>query len=91
LVKKKVDIAVLCYASTTYVDDYPGSIVKDINPSKLVIVHWEDFFREPRADDDVKLVRKTNPKKARQRFDELGKKKDFFVMPKPGTKIQITR
>jgi hypothetical protein len=82
---------VLCYASTMNVKDYPKAIVSDLNPSKLVIVHWEDFFREPRADDDVKLVRKTNPKKARKRFDELGKKKDFFVMPKPGTKIQITK
>lgn len=91
LAKKNVDVAVLCYASTMNVDSYPKSIVRDINPSKLVIVHWEDFFREPRADDDVKLVRKTNPKKARRRFDELGKKKDFFVMPKPGTKIQITK
>ena len=81
----------LCYASTPNVEDYPAAIVKDVNPSKLVIVHWEDFFREPRSDDDVKLVRKTNPTKARQRFDELGKKKDFFMMPKPGTKIQVTK
>ena len=73
------------------VKDYPKAITKDLNPSKLVIVHWEDFFREPRTDDDVKLVRRTNPKKTRKRFDELGKKKDFFMMPKPGTKIQITK
>ncbi|MEI9921523.1 MAG: MBL fold metallo-hydrolase [Bacteroidota bacterium] len=91
LQKKKVDVAVLCYASTPNVTDYPKAIVNDLNPSKLVIVHWEDFFREPKSDDDVKLVRKTNPKIARKRFDELKKKKDFFVMPKPGTKIQITK
>jgi L-ascorbate metabolism protein UlaG (beta-lactamase superfamily) len=88
--KKKVDVAVLCYASTMNVSDYPTAIVKDLDPSKLVIVHWEDFFREPTSDDNYKLVRKTNPKKARKRFDELGKKKDFFVMPRPGTKIQVT-
>jgi L-ascorbate metabolism protein UlaG (beta-lactamase superfamily) len=91
LQKKKVDVAVLCYASTLNVTDYPKAIVNDINPSKLVIVHWEDFFREAKSDDDVKLVRKTNSRRARRRFDELGKKKDFFVMPKPGTKIQITK
>jgi hypothetical protein len=91
LQKKKVDVAVLCYASILNVKDYPKAIVDDLTPSKLVIVHWEDFFKEPRADDDVKLVRKTNPKKARRRFDELKKKKDFFVMPKPGTRIQITK
>lgn len=91
LKKKKVDIAVLPYALATNVKDYPKAIVSDINPSKLVIVHWEDFFREPKSDDDVKLVRKSNPKKIRKLFDQLGKKKDFFVMPKPGTKIQITK
>jgi len=91
LQKKKVDVAVLCYASTMNVKDYPKSIVRDLNPSKLVIVHWEDFFREPSSDDDVMLVRRTNPKKTRKRFDELGMKKDFFMMPKPGTKIQIIK
>jgi hypothetical protein len=89
LKKKKVDVAILCYASTLNVKDYPRAIVKEVDPAKLIIVHWEDFFREPRSDDDVMLVRKTNPRKARKRFDELGKKKDFFMMPKPGTKIQI--
>jgi L-ascorbate metabolism protein UlaG (beta-lactamase superfamily) len=88
--KKKVDVAVICYASTNNVKDYPKAIVKDIDPAKMVIVHWEDFFRDSRTDDDVMLVRKTNPKKARKRFDELGKKKDFFVMPRPGTKVDIT-
>jgi hypothetical protein len=90
LKKKKVDVAVLCYALTLNVKDYPKAIVKDVDPAKLIIVHWEDFFREPTSDDNVKLVRKTNPRKARKRFDELGKKKDFFAMPRPGTKIQIT-
>lgn len=91
LQKKKVDVAVLCYASTTNVNDYPKAIVSELNPSKLVLVHWEDFFREPRSEDDVMMVRKTNPKEARKRFDALGKKKDFFMMPKPGTKIQIVK
>jgi len=91
LQKKKVDVAVLCYSLTPNVEDYPKAIMSDLNPSKMVIVHWEDFFREPKSDDDVRLVRKTNPKKARKRFDKLGRKKDFFVMPKPGTKIQIIK
>jgi L-ascorbate metabolism protein UlaG (beta-lactamase superfamily) len=90
LAKKKVDVAILCYASALNVTDYPKAIVSAVDPAKMIIVHWEDFFRESRTDDDVKLVRKTNPRKARKRFDELGKKKDFFVMPRPGTKIQIT-
>lgn len=90
LAKKKVDVAVLCYASTPNVTDYPSSIARQIDAKKMVIVHWEDFFRDARDEDDVKLVRSTNPKKTRKRFDQLGKKKDFFVMPKPGTRIDIT-
>ena len=89
LKKKKVDVAVLCYASALNVKDYPKAIVRDLDPAKLIVVHWEDFFREQTSDDDVKMVRKTNPRKTRKRFDELGKKKDFFIMPKPGTKVQI--
>lgn len=89
LKKKKVDIAVLCYASTMNVKDYPKAIAREVDPKKMIIVHWEDFFKEPTTDDAVLLVRRTNPRKTRKRFDELGKKKDFFVMPKPGTKIQV--
>jgi hypothetical protein len=87
--KKAVDIALMCYASAPHVKDYPNKWVELMNPKKLVLIHWEDFFRESRTDDDLKLVRATKPHKVRRRIDALGKKRDFFIMPKPGTRIDV--
>lgn len=87
--KRKVDLAIMCYASAPNVGNYPKGWVDWMEPKKLMLVHWEDFFREAKSDDDVKLVRATKPRKVRQRIDALGKKADFFIMPKPGTRVDV--
>jgi len=88
--KKSVDLALMCYASTPNVDNYPNKWIEWMQPKKLVLVHWEDFFREARADDDYKLVRGTKPSRVRERIDQLGKKRDYFIMPLPGTRMDVT-
>jgi hypothetical protein len=87
--KKNVDVAVLCYASALNVDNYPNALISLIKPVKLVFVHWEDFFRTPESFHDQRLVRRTKPKKVREQVDKLGKPNDYFMMPKPGTRIKI--
>lgn len=89
LTKKEVDIAIMCYASTPNVEDYPNRWIEWMNPKKLVLIHWEDFFKRPPTDDQFKLVRSTKPKKVRQRIDRLGKKPEYFVMPRPGTRMDV--
>jgi len=89
LQKKKVDIAILCYASAPNVSEYPNAIIDLLQPQKLMLVHWEDFFRTPDSFDDQRLVRSTSPKKVRSRIDQLGKPVDYFVMPKPGTRVKV--
>ncbi len=89
LKKKKVDLAILCYASALNVNDYPNALLDFIRPQKLILVHWEDFFRTPRSFDDQRLVRRTNPKKMRDQVNKLGKPVDYFLMPKPGTRIKV--
>jgi len=87
--KKGVDLAIVCYASGLNVDDYPKALVDYIAPKKLMFVHWEDFFRTPRSFDDQLLVRRTNPKKMRERVNALRKPNSYFIMPKPGTRIKV--
>lgn len=89
LSRRKVDLAIICYASAMNVSNYPNALVDFIKPSKVMFVHWEDFFRRYRSDNDVKLVRGTNPGKVRKRVDLLGRKKDFFTMPRPGSKVVV--
>jgi hypothetical protein len=89
--QKKVDLAVLCYASSDHVKNYPAFLLDSLKPKKTILVHWEDFFRMPRDPDDVKLVRGTNPKKAKKIFESLASRKikEHFIMPKPGTFIRV--
>ncbi|MFZ1808523.1 MAG: hypothetical protein WAU36_14925 [Cyclobacteriaceae bacterium] len=89
LSKRGVDLALVCYASTPNVDDYPNKLIELIQPDKLMFVHWEDFFRTPKSFYDQRLVRSTNPKKVRRRIDRLGKPNDYFMMPMPGTRIKV--
>lgn len=89
LMNKKVDLAILCYASAPNVDNYPNALIEAIQPKKLMWVHWEDFFRTPKSFDDQRLVRSTKPRKVRERIDRLGKPNSYFIMPKPGTRIKV--
>jgi hypothetical protein len=95
LKKKKVDVALICYASAPLVDDYPGDLLNYITPDKVIFVHWEDFFRTPKSPNDVRLVRGTKPKKVKKRLEAIKltkaqlKARDYYTMPKPGTYIHI--
>jgi hypothetical protein len=89
LKKKGVDIAFMCYASAMNVPDYPNKMIEQMKPEKLVFVHWEDFFKQPPTDGKFRLVRGTKPHRVRDRIDKLGKKTDYFIMPKPGTRLDI--
>jgi hypothetical protein len=87
--KKSVDLAILCYASALNVKNYPGYLLNEIQPTKTILIHWEDFFRKPNYSGKVKMVRGTNPKKVSVRLEEIKSEKDFFVMPMPGTFIKV--
>ncbi len=87
--RKEIDLAILCYASALHVEEYPVEVVNYIKPKKLIFVHWEDFFRMPNSFHDQRLVRGTKPRKVREQVNKLGKPHEFFMMPKPGTRIRI--
>ncbi|MCB0489708.1 MAG: MBL fold metallo-hydrolase [Cyclobacteriaceae bacterium] len=90
LLKKPVDLAIICYASGLNVDNYPKALFDFVQPRKMMLVHWEDFFRTPKSFEDQRLVRRTNPRKMRKQIDALKKKSDYFIMPRPGTRVKIT-
>jgi hypothetical protein len=88
---EKADIAVLCFASLQEVEDYPAYLIKNTGAKKLILVHWEDFFRHPKNTGDVKLVRVTNKKIAKTRLKQVEAlpQRPEVLMPKPGTFISI--
>lgn len=54
----KVDIAFLGIASYEASPNYPAALIKALDPTKIVWIHWEDFFRK--YTKEPKTVRATN-------------------------------
>ena len=44
---RHVDVAIVCVGAFAGVADYPQSLLAQIEPSHVVLGHWEDFFRDP--------------------------------------------
>jgi hypothetical protein len=86
-----VDIAVLCAASANNTRLYPVGILKDLQPKKVVFIHWEDFFLKPLDFESTKLLRLTNFRKLNERLTKAGFKptKENYAMPRPGTMMTI--
>jgi hypothetical protein len=95
--ERPVDVAFLCAASSNYVKKYPAKILNDLYPTphqhaaNMVWIHWEDFFGEPLAFKNARLVRLTNFKGLGRRLRKAGFPPDSThqVMPRPGTMITI--
>jgi hypothetical protein len=85
------DLAILCFASMQEVDDHPNYIMRKTRAKKLVLIHWEDFFRKPKKIDDTRIVRSTNKRLARRRLNDVkhSELNPEIVMPKPGSLIRI--
>jgi hypothetical protein len=89
---EEADVAVLCFASMQEVNDHPNYIMRRTKAKKLILVHWEDFFRRPKHVDDIRMVRSTNKKLAKRRLREVQQTAQHpeIVMPKPGSLIRIS-
>jgi len=55
---KSVDLAFLTLASFHFSPDYPCTLLRAINPTEIVWIHWEDFFRK--YSKDPKTLRGTD-------------------------------
>jgi len=48
LADRSVDLAVLCAATSSYVDAAPDSLLRVLKPAEVMVTHWESFFRSQR-------------------------------------------
>lgn len=93
LEEKGIDLAIIGAASYAYTNDYPEGIVDHLNPKKIIICHWEDFFvRYKRR--KKRLVRGTDVKGFINRLNAVfpyttDEEKERFTMPDPGVDITI--
>ena len=45
LSERRVDLAVLCAATSSNVSNTPDSLLAVLRPSQVIVAHWEDFFQ----------------------------------------------
>ena len=45
LAERRIDLAVLCAATSSNVSNTPDSLLAIIKPMQVIVGHWEDFFR----------------------------------------------
>ena len=78
---KRIDLAVLGIASYQYACDYPDTCIKRLNPSQILMVHWEDFFLRYDRKKGPKTVRGTDVKKFLLEYKTKGNKPLHMVEP----------
>jgi hypothetical protein len=98
LKKKKVDLVILCYASTPNVRKYPQYLMDALKSDdfpKIIMVHWEGFFTEQTTYGSSRLVRATNPRAVVKRWKKTLNVKEnsslpkYITLPRPGTLVTI--
>jgi L-ascorbate metabolism protein UlaG (beta-lactamase superfamily) len=69
LQEKSVDVAILSAALSQKAINYPTALVQFLKPEKIIICHWENFFRN--RDKKLKAVSLTNHQQFQKALDSL--------------------
>ncbi len=86
----RIDLALLCVANYDEVRDYPESIVSQLQPRRVVLIHWENFFsRLPRLNRDLRTVPFLNVNKFIKRLEKALPEDSDYILPVPGTWLSL--
>lgn len=89
----RVDMVMFCMASFDNVSDYPNRLLNYLNPKKMVIVHWENFFKKYELNKTKHtLVPFTNGMCFLKRLEEIvypSTLTDKFILPFPNSMIRL--
>jgi hypothetical protein len=53
LAEHRVDLAVICAATSSNVPQTPDSLLKFLDPTQVLVTHWESFFRSQSLEPEV--------------------------------------
>ncbi len=80
----------LCVAGYNEVDDYPRALVAHLQPRRIVLIHWENFFsRLPEDPHDLRPVPFLNIEKFVKRLAPAIPPDADYVLPAPGSWINL--
>ena len=90
----KVDLAIVCTATSNYVEGYFTTLRQELNPEHYILGHWEHFFDEYSLDPsklkpvNIKsLLTVTEPTEVIERLEKEDPGADW-VLPTPGTELR---
>ncbi len=55
LAERPVDLALLCVASFNNIDNYPEHVIKTVQPTDIMLIHWDKFYQS-RLEKPVELL-----------------------------------
>ena len=86
----RVDIAIVCVAGYSQVENYPEGIIRNLKPRHIIMSHWENFFKPlPKADEKLEVVPGTDVDKFIQRMKKVMPKDTKWTFPIPGSKFSV--
>lgn len=86
--QKRVDLAILCVASYTHVENHPEGIIENTHARNVILGHWEDFFRNQKK--PVKVLRTTNVRAFVKRLEAVLPEDSKWFLPKPFTQMRFS-
>jgi hypothetical protein len=81
------DLAILCAGSFREAGDYPVGIVGALRPRRVLVGHWEDFFRPQTA--KLRLIPRTDTTEILRRVDTALPPDAHRAVPRPGTTLRF--
>lgn len=91
---KEIDLALLGVASAQNVTNYPNAALTKLHAKKVLLIHWEDFFRDL-YHKKPKSVRKTDMNKfisdlkTHYKVTDTKELTEFMLMPLPLTELRL--
>ena len=77
--ERPVDLAVICAGNFGNASDYPTALLMNMRPGRVLVSHWEDFFRSPFP--PFKGITRTNTERLASLLD--AQVKERWVAPEP--------
>ena len=87
---RRVDLAMLCVAGYNEVGNYPQDLVNHLQPKRVAMIHWENFFsRLPEDPQDLRPVPFLNMENFVERMEPALPPGADYVLPAPGSWIKV--
>lgn len=91
---KEVDLAILGVALAQNVNGYPNTLLSYLGAKKVMLIHWEDFFRDiyhkkPKSVRKTDMDKFVNDLKTHFKVNRTEELTDFVVMPQPLTDVKM--